>query len=136
VAVDAPDGLVVPNIKRADELSLKGLARRSTSGGARQGRKNHGRRISLVARFRFESGYPSNLFWRRHHRAAERGHFGEWAKSRNGSWSSTSRDRTRWRFHPVMYLALSYDHRIIDGVLGNSFLYRVAEILEKGEFEV
>ena len=38
--------------------------------------------------------------------------------------------------HPVMYLALSYDHRIVDGVLGNSFLYRVAEILEKGEFEV
>jgi pyruvate/2-oxoglutarate dehydrogenase complex dihydrolipoamide acyltransferase (E2) component len=38
--------------------------------------------------------------------------------------------------HPVMYLALSYDHRIIDGVLGNSFLYRVVEILEKGEFEV
>src|SRR6185369_16760955 len=27
VAVDAPDGLVVPNIKRADELSLKGLAK-------------------------------------------------------------------------------------------------------------
>jgi 2-oxoglutarate dehydrogenase E2 component (dihydrolipoamide succinyltransferase) len=38
--------------------------------------------------------------------------------------------------HPVMYVALSYDHRIIDGVLGNSFLYRVREILEKAEFEV
>jgi len=28
----------------------------------------------------------------------------------------------RW----MMYLALSYDHRVIDGVLGNRFLYRVA----------
>src|SRR5262249_4924811 len=27
IAVDAPEGLVVPNIKRADELSLKGLAK-------------------------------------------------------------------------------------------------------------
>jgi 2-oxoglutarate dehydrogenase E2 component (dihydrolipoamide succinyltransferase) len=38
--------------------------------------------------------------------------------------------------HPVMYVALSYDHRIIDGVLGNSFLFRIREILEKAEFEV
>jgi len=38
--------------------------------------------------------------------------------------------------HPVMFLALSYDHRVIDGVLGNAFLYRVTEILEKGDFEV
>jgi 2-oxoglutarate dehydrogenase E2 component (dihydrolipoamide succinyltransferase) len=35
-----------------------------------------------------------------------------------------------------MFLALSYDHRIIDGVLANSFLWRVADILGRGEFEV
>ena len=38
--------------------------------------------------------------------------------------------------HPVMYLALSYDHRIVDGVAANSFLWRLTEILEKGDFEV
>ncbi len=38
--------------------------------------------------------------------------------------------------HPMMYLALSYDHRIIDGVTGNGFLYRVAQYLEAGEFEL
>ena len=37
---------------------------------------------------------------------------------------------------PMMYLALSYDHRIIDGVTGNGFLYRVAQELEQGEFEL
>jgi 2-oxoglutarate dehydrogenase E2 component (dihydrolipoamide succinyltransferase) len=37
---------------------------------------------------------------------------------------------------PVMYLALSYDHRVVDGVLGNRFLYRVAKILEEGKFEL
>ena len=35
---------------------------------------------------------------------------------------------------PMMYLALAYDHRIIDGVAGNGFLFRVREILERGEF--
>jgi 2-oxoglutarate dehydrogenase E2 component (dihydrolipoamide succinyltransferase) len=35
-----------------------------------------------------------------------------------------------------MYLALSYDHRIVDGVAANSFLWRVTEILEKGDYEV
>jgi 2-oxoglutarate dehydrogenase E2 component (dihydrolipoamide succinyltransferase) len=38
--------------------------------------------------------------------------------------------------HPVMYLALSYDHRVIDGVTGNSFLYRVAGHLQAGDFEL
>ncbi len=35
---------------------------------------------------------------------------------------------------PMMYLCLAYDHRIVDGVAGNGFLYRVREILEAAEF--
>ena len=31
---------------------------------------------------------------------------------------------------PIMYLALSYDHRIVDGRESVSFLYRVKELLE------
>ena len=31
---------------------------------------------------------------------------------------------------PIMYLALSYDHRIIDGKESVSFLYKVKEMLE------
>jgi 2-oxoglutarate dehydrogenase E2 component (dihydrolipoamide succinyltransferase) len=38
--------------------------------------------------------------------------------------------------HPVMFMSLSYDHRIVDGVNANGFLYRVSELLEKGEFEI
>ena len=38
--------------------------------------------------------------------------------------------------HPVMYMALSYDHRIVDGALANAFLWRVTELLEKADFEV
>ncbi|MBP2675057.1 MAG: Dihydrolipoyllysine-residue succinyltransferase [Deltaproteobacteria bacterium] len=35
---------------------------------------------------------------------------------------------------PMMYLCMAYDHRIIDGVAGNGFLFRVREILEAGDF--
>jgi 2-oxoglutarate dehydrogenase E2 component (dihydrolipoamide succinyltransferase) len=38
--------------------------------------------------------------------------------------------------HPVMFIALSYDHRVVDGVTANGFLWRVTEILEKAEIEV
>ncbi|MCX6196506.1 MAG: 2-oxo acid dehydrogenase subunit E2, partial [Flavobacteriia bacterium] len=34
---------------------------------------------------------------------------------------------------PIMYLALSYDHRIIDGKESVGFLVKVKEILEKPE---
>ena len=36
----------------------------------------------------------------------------------------------------MMYLALSYDHRVIDGVLGNRFLYHTGKILEEADFEL
>jgi 2-oxoglutarate dehydrogenase E2 component (dihydrolipoamide succinyltransferase) len=38
--------------------------------------------------------------------------------------------------HPVMYMALSYDHRIVDGVAANGFLHRVSEILENADFSL
>ena len=47
-----------------------------------------------------------------------------------------SDDEERIAIHPMMYLALSYDHRVINGVTGNGFLYRVGALLEAGEFEV
>ncbi len=37
---------------------------------------------------------------------------------------------------PMMYLALTYDHRVVDGVTGNGALHRIREILEAGDFEL
>ncbi len=37
---------------------------------------------------------------------------------------------------PMMYLALSYDHRVVDGVTANEFLHRIKEHLEAGDFEL
>jgi 2-oxoglutarate dehydrogenase E2 component (dihydrolipoamide succinyltransferase) len=34
------------------------------------------------------------------------------------------------KIRPIMYLALSYDHRIVDGKEAVSFLYKVKEFLE------
>jgi 2-oxoglutarate dehydrogenase E2 component (dihydrolipoamide succinyltransferase) len=38
--------------------------------------------------------------------------------------------------HPVMMMALSYDHRIVDGVVANGFLFRVNELLEAAQFDI
>ncbi len=37
---------------------------------------------------------------------------------------------------PMMYLALTYDHRVVDGVMGNGALHRLREILEAGAFDL
>ncbi len=42
----------------------------------------------------------------------------------------------RIAIHPMMYLSLSYDHRVIDGMTGNGFLFRVGKYLEEGDFEL
>jgi 2-oxoglutarate dehydrogenase E2 component (dihydrolipoamide succinyltransferase) len=36
----------------------------------------------------------------------------------------------------MMYMALSYDHRAVDGAPANAFLHRIRELLEAADFEV
>ena len=36
----------------------------------------------------------------------------------------------------IMQVSWSADHRIIDGVEGNGFLYRVRELLEEANFDI
>jgi len=38
--------------------------------------------------------------------------------------------------HPMMFVSLSYDHRVVDGKTSNEFLHRIKEVLEAGEFGV
>jgi 2-oxoglutarate dehydrogenase E2 component (dihydrolipoamide succinyltransferase) len=37
---------------------------------------------------------------------------------------------------PTMHLALSYDHRAVDGAPANAFLHHVRELLEEAAFEL
>jgi 2-oxoglutarate dehydrogenase E2 component (dihydrolipoamide succinyltransferase) len=136
VAVDTPDGLVVPVIKNADELTVRGIARAidELAAKARDGKlspddlsgksftvSNPGKRGNLHGGAIISQPNVGIL------------RIGEIKKrvvvvERDGE--------DQMVIHPVMYMSLSYDHRIVDGVHANGFLYRITELLEQGEFEI
>lgn len=136
IAVETDEGLVVPVVRHADELSVRGLARAigQLADKARTGNltpddlagktftiSNPGRRGNLVGGAIISQPNVGIL------------RMGEIKKrvvvvERDGE--------DTMAIHPVMYMALSYDHRIVDGVTANGFLYRIHELLEAGEFEI
>jgi 2-oxoglutarate dehydrogenase E2 component (dihydrolipoamide succinyltransferase) len=136
IAVDTDEGLVVPVIHNADELTIRGIARavddlaeRARSGdltpndlsGKTFTISNPGRRGNLVGGAIISQPNVGIL------------RLGTIKKrvvviERDGE--------DLMAIHPVMHMALTYDHRVVDGVHANGFLYRIAEILEHGDFEV
>ncbi|WP_394826215.1 dihydrolipoamide acetyltransferase family protein [Pendulispora albinea] len=137
VAVDSPDGLVVPVVRRADELGVRGIVRGidELAKRARTGKITaddlSGATFSVT-----NPGLKGNLFGGAIINQPNVGilRMGEIQKRVVVVEGPGGEDLIA--IHPVMYAALSYDHRIVDGVAANSFLWRVADILEKGEFEV
>lgn len=136
VAVETPEGLIVPVVKRADELTVKGLARSigEVADKARTGKiemedvtgstftiSNPGTKGNFVGAAVISQPNVGIL------------RLGEITKRPvvvevDGADSIV--------IHPVMFVALSYDHRIVDGVAANAFLYRITELLEAGDFQV
>ena len=137
VAVDSPDGLVVPVVRRADELGVRGIVRGidEVAGRARNGKITvddlSGATFSVS-----NPGLKGNLFGGAIINQPNVGilRMGEIKKRAVVVEGPDHEDQIA--IHPVMYMALSYDHRIVDGVAANAFLWRVREILEKAEFEV
>jgi len=137
VAVDSPDGLVVPVVRRADELGVRGIVRGidDVAGRARTGKITvddlSGATFSVS-----NPGLKGNLFGGAIINQPNVGilRMGEIKKRAVVVEGPDKEDQIA--IHPVMYMALSYDHRIVDGVAANAFLWRVREILEKAEFEV
>ncbi|MEM9191066.1 MAG: dihydrolipoamide acetyltransferase family protein [Myxococcota bacterium] len=136
IAVDTPEGLVVPVIRNADELSIRGIARSidELAGKAREGRltpddladktftiSNPGRKGNLVGGAIISQPNVGIL------------RIGE-IKKRVVVVEHDGMDSMA--IHPVMYMALSYDHRIVDGVHANGFLWRINQLLETADFEV
>lgn len=136
VAVDTTGGLLVPNIKNADQLSLRGLAAQIDA-VAVKARTNKITADDLAGTTFSVSnpGLKGNLFGGAIISQPNVGilRMGE-IKKRPVVVTRDGEDVIA--IHPVMYMALSYDHRIVDGVLANSFLWRVADLLTRGEFEV
>lgn len=136
IAVETPQGLVVPVIHRADELSVRGLARaigniavRARDGGLTpddlSGKtftiSNPGRKGNLVGGAIISQPNVGIL------------RMGE-IKKRVVVIEHQGVDTMA--IHPVMFMALSYDHRVVDGVAANGFLYRIHELLVMGDFDV
>lgn len=137
VAVDSPDGLVVPVVRRADELGIRGMVR----GVDELAKRAKTGKITIDdlsgATFSVSNpGLKGNLFGGAIINQPNVGilRMGEIQKRVVVVDGPNGEDLMA--IHPVMYVALSYDHRVVDGVAANSFLWRVTEILEKGEFEV
>jgi 2-oxoglutarate dehydrogenase E2 component (dihydrolipoamide succinyltransferase) len=136
VAVDSPDGLVAPVVRRADELGIRGIVRAvdDVAKRAKAGKITiddlSGATFSVT-----NPGIKGNLFGGAIINQPNVGiiRMGEIQK-RPVVVEEDGEDRLA--IHPVMYVALSYDHRIVDGVAANGFLWRVTEILEKADFEV
>lgn len=136
VAVDTEGGLIVPSIKQADQLSLRGIAKSIDDLATRaRGGKITADDLAGTTFTVSNPGLKGNLFGGAIISQPNVGilRMGE-IKKRVVVVTKDGEDSIA--IHPVMFLALSYDHRIIDGVLANSFLWRVADILSRGEFEV
>ncbi|HXX66312.1 MAG TPA: 2-oxo acid dehydrogenase subunit E2 [Polyangiaceae bacterium] len=136
VAVDSPEGLVVPVVRRADELGVRGIVRAIDDLAKRA--KSGKITIDDLSGATFSVSNPGlkgNLFGGAIINQPNVGilRMGEIQK-RVVVVDASGEDHIA--IHPLMYMALSYDHRVVDGVAANSFLWRVTEILEKAEFEV
>ncbi len=137
VAVDSPDGLVVPVVRRADELGVRGIVRAIDDLAKRA--KTGKITIDDLSGATFSVSNPGlkgNLFGGAIINQPNVGilRMGEIQKRVVVVDSPDGEDHMA--IHPVMYVALSYDHRVVDGVAANGFLWRVTEILEKADFEV
>jgi 2-oxoglutarate dehydrogenase E2 component (dihydrolipoamide succinyltransferase) len=134
VAVDTERGLLVPVLRHADRMSLAEIAAATDDFAARakSGRitpdELSGGTFSVT-----NPGPKGNLFGTPIINQPQVGilRLGQVVKrpvvvARDGEDAIVIR--------PMMYLCAAYDHRVIDGVMGNGFLHRVREILEAGEF--
>lgn len=137
VAVDTPGGLLVPSIKKADQLSLRGIAKNidDVASRARSG-KITADDLSGTTFTVSNPGMKGNLFGGAIISQPNVGilRMGEIKKRVVVVTNKEGEDSIA--IHPVMFVALSYDHRVVDGVLANSFLWRIADLLNRGDFEV
>jgi len=136
IAVETDKGLVVPVVRHADRLSLAGLAQ------AVEDLANRARTKKLSAdelkggSFTISNpGRNGNLYGFAIINQPQVGilRMGELVK-RPVVRMLAGEDAIVVR--PIMHLALSYDHRAVDGAPANGFLYRVRELLEEAEFDL
>jgi len=134
VAVDTEKGLLVPVLRHTDRMSLKEISAAMDGFGARaKSGKISPDELSGGTFSITNPGIKGNLFGTPIINQPQVGilRLGQIVK-RPVVIDVDGEDTVVIR--PMMYLCCAYDHRVIDGVVGNGFLYRVREILEAGDF--
>ncbi|ASS65216.1 MULTISPECIES: 2-oxoglutarate dehydrogenase complex dihydrolipoyllysine-residue succinyltransferase [unclassified Paenibacillus] len=130
IAVAAPDGLVVPVVRDADRLGFAGIEK-SISELAGKARKNtlalsdlQGGTFTITNGGVFGSLLSTPIL-----NAPQVGILG----MHKIQIRPVAIDDVRMENRPMMYIALSYDHRIVDGAEAVRFLVTVKELLEDPE---
>jgi 2-oxoglutarate dehydrogenase E2 component (dihydrolipoamide succinyltransferase) len=136
IAVETDKGLVVPVVRHADRLSLSGVAQAVEDLASRARSKNLSPDELRGGSFTISNpGRHGNLYGFAIINQPQVGilRMGEIVK-RPVVHDIDGEDAIVIR--PIMHLALSYDHRVVDGAPANGFLYRVRSLLEEAEFDL
>ncbi len=135
VAVE-PNGLIVPNIKKADEKNVRGLAKSIADIGNRARTKKLVPEDTMDGTFTITNyGVFGSLFGTPIINQPEVGVLGVGAVTKkpvvieSGGLDSIA-------IKPMMYLSLSHDHRLVDGMLGGKFLNFVKNTLENFDISI
>jgi 2-oxoglutarate dehydrogenase E2 component (dihydrolipoamide succinyltransferase) len=137
IAVETEKGLVVPVVRNADRLSLAGLAAAIEDLSTRARSKRLSADDLKGGTFTVSNpGRAGNLYGFAIINQPQVGilRMGEIVK--RPVVRSTAEGADAIVIRPMMYLALSYDHRAVDGAPANAFLHRVRELLEEADFDL
>jgi len=136
LAVETEKGLVVPVVRHTDRLSLAGLAAAIDDLAERARSKRLSADDLQGGTFTVSNpGRQGNLYGFAIINQPQVGilRMGEMVKR---PVVRTAGGEDAIVIRPMMYLALSYDHRAVDGAPANAFLYRIRELLEAADFDL
>jgi 2-oxoglutarate dehydrogenase E2 component (dihydrolipoamide succinyltransferase) len=137
MAVALDWGLIVPVIKRADDLSISGLARAANDLADRARTKQLKPDEVTGGTFTITNpGVFGGLFGTPIINQPQLAILGVGKIEKRPKVLTTSDGDDYIAIRYMAYLALSFDHRVIDGADAERFLAYVKELLEKGEFAV
>jgi len=125
------DGLIVPVIRHADELSLLGLARTVNDLAERaRSRKLRPDEISGSTFSVTNHGVTGSLFAAPIINQPNVAIMGTGAIKKRAVVITDELGNDSIAIRPMIYLSLSFDHRVVDGAVADMFLGKVVEILE------
>lgn len=129
VAVE-PNGLIVPNIKNADERNIRGLAKAIAEIGFKARNKKLTPDDVMNGTFSITNyGVFGSLFGTPIINQPEVGILGVGTVTKKPVVIEVDGNDVI-AIKPMMYLSLSHDHRLVDGMLGGRFLKSVKDTLE------